>query len=91
MRRRERFPKPGTDQGKKLIKARMGARQLVDGESDYRVACDTLCELFDSGQPFLSDLGYFNCGYWSQHDDEGLANSFATEFLKRSDEWVRSL
>ena len=31
-RRRDRFPKPGTEEGKKLTKARMFARQYLDGE-----------------------------------------------------------
>jgi hypothetical protein len=88
-RRRNRFPRSDSLVGQRIVTARTVARQLLDGELDWRVACAALRGLFDKGQPFLSELTYFYCGYWELHDDEGLAHHFAAEFLERSDEWVR--
>jgi hypothetical protein len=89
--RRERFPKPDQDAGRKLIKARMIARLLVENEVRVREACLALAQLYDSAWPFLSELRAFSLGYWVIADDERAAKKLAAEFLEKSDEWVRAL
>ena len=87
-RRRDRFPKPGTDDGKKLIKARMVARQYLDGGLSHEVACRLLRWLYEDNQPFLCELVYFHAGFWAMLEDERMARKYAAQFLEKSDEWV---
>jgi hypothetical protein len=90
-RRIQRFPQPGSDEGKKLIKARMVARQYLDGKLSHQFACHVLNWMYEKDRPFLSDLVYFSEGIWEMLDDENLARTYAAQFLEKSDEWVRWL
>jgi hypothetical protein len=88
-RRFERFPQYNSRAGRKIAAARLIAERLLEGELDWRVAGNKLRNLFERGDPFLSDLGYFQCSYRELHDDEGLTFLFAREFLVKTAEWVR--
>jgi hypothetical protein len=90
-RRIDRFPSPDSPEGKKLIKARLVARQLLDGDVSVRAACLLLSDFFDGKCPFLCDLIYFECGFRVLVENEFLARLRAAEFLKKSDEWVHWL
>jgi hypothetical protein len=90
-RRRDRFPKPGREEGKTLIKARMVARWLVEGEIQTRMACWILAQCYDEECPFLDDLSAFAKAPFLIAEDDKLAKKLAAEFLAASDEWVRWL
>jgi len=90
-RRRDRFPKPGRRDGKKLVKARMVARWLALGVWDVYDGCRELAGYYDPGRPFLSDLRAFHDALDVVGVDENLAKRLAKAFLDKSDEWVRWL
>lgn len=87
-KRFDRFPRPESPEGKKLIIARMIARKLVLGEMAVDESCYLLKSAFESKCPFLSDLVEFDVYIYVLRDNESLARDAATKFLKKSDEWV---
>ncbi len=84
----DKFPKPDSAEGKKLIKARIVARHLLAEQVPVNIGCYFLSCLFDRKCPFLSELVYFEDGFSSLVDDGRLARKYAFEFLEKSDEWV---
>jgi hypothetical protein len=89
--RLDQFPPLDSPEGRTLIKARMLARQYLDGTYPHIEAVDELGEMYDEKVHFLRELACFMKGFSVLIDDEPLARKFAARFLESSDEWVRQL
>jgi hypothetical protein len=90
-RRRDRFPKPDQLEGIKIMKARMVARQIVQEQVDIARGCEQLALYYDDDWPFLSDLLVFRVAGEALAQNDLCARSQASDFLRKTDEWVESL
>jgi hypothetical protein len=97
-RRRERFPRPGEDSGRRLMAARAIAEKLVAGSIDTPSACTQLASLYDHRFVFLLDLHWFALRQGLAREAIARLNAaagftpelMARQFLETSEEWIEA-
>jgi hypothetical protein len=96
--RRERFPRPGEDSGRRLMEARAIAQKLLAGSIDPQSACAQLASLYDHRFVFLLDLRWFANRHGLASEAIARLNAaagftpeyMARRFLESSEEWIEA-
>lgn len=101
--RRAQFPDPGSEPGRRLVRAREIAGECVEGRTDICSACAQLADLYDRshdrGHVFLNRLSGFGLlerPEWlrwilrAYPSKEAAAEALMREFLAESEEWIQS-